>query len=291
MEQTVRPCNTLAKVIPLVGIQYATRENYFHQGVEVRTLNILKPYYEPVLGDVSKYPKHPLVIFINGGAWKSSTPWLNITEQCYYASHGYVVASVDYTTVNFDSFPAQIEDVKCAIRFLRKNASKFGIDPNRIALKGDSAGAQLAALAGTTCETGLFSVGDDLDVSDAVNAVIGFFGIYDLATIFKHGDKMGRVYQLYINENDKEKALKKAELASPICHASSKTPPFLLVHGTSDAMVDPNQSKMFYDKLVALGIPADLIWLEGADHADRAFHQTEIREMVLAFLDRYLKQK
>lgn len=290
METTIKPTNVLANVIPLADIQYATRENMFHQGIEVRTLNILKPYYGSVLGNVSGYPRLPLLININGGAWKSSTPWLHITEQAYYASHGYVVASIDYTTLNFDSFPAQIEDVKCAIRFLRKNAAKFGIDPDRIALMGDSAGAQLAALAGTTCKTGLFCTGDDLDVSDEVNAVIGFYGIYDFVSLVGSGDAVLKpIYCEYLNETDPGRLMEKARLASPICHVSDKTPPFLLLQGTGDSMVDPNQSKAFYERLIKAGIEADLVWLEGADHAGREFHQVEVRDIVMKFLERHLK--
>mgnify|MGYP001328511678 CR=1 FL=1 len=292
MERTIRTSNILPCIVPMADITYSLRENMFHQEMQSRRLNILRPYYRRPLGDTSDLPSLPLIINIGGGAWKSSTPWMHTPESVYYANHGYVVASIDYSTINFDVFPAQIEDVKCAIRFLRKNAAKFGIDPDRIALMGDSAGAQLAALAGVTGGTGLFVKGDDQDISDKVSLVVDFYGPMDFQTALDAKDNPLRgIYLEYLGSGDEESARHNAAKASPLGYIGPDTPPFLILQGTSDTMVDPRQSSILYKELIKNNVEADLVWLEGADHADLHFVQVEILETILAFLDKHMKKK
>lgn len=284
--------NVLPIIVPMADIQYETRENLFHQGIEGRKLHILRPYSVRPIGDMSNLPPLPLIIYIGGGAWKSSTPWMHMPELCYYVNHGYIVASIDYSTVNFEIFPSQIESVKAAIRFLRKNSAKFGIDSNRIALMGDSAGAQLAALAGTTCSTGLFSKGDNLEISDEVDAVVDFYGPVDFTEVIKNSDTaLYKIYMDYLGDGDMATIEKNAAAASAVTHISKNTPPFLILHGTEDTMVDPSQSKNFYERLVAKGVEAELVLFPGADHADLAFVQEETLAMILEFLDKYVKNK
>ncbi|MFA7190461.1 MAG: alpha/beta hydrolase [Sphaerochaetaceae bacterium] len=291
MEKTIKTNNILPCIIPTAGIAYALRENMFHQEIQSRRLSLLRPYFTRPIGDLSRIPALPLVINVGGGAWKSSTPWVHTPELTYLANHGYIIASIDYSTINFDIFPAQIEDVKCAIRFLRKNAAKFGADPDRIAIMGDSAGGQLAALAGLTGGSGLFTVGDDLDVSDEVAAVVDIYGPTDFEEILKDSDGLNDIYLEYLGAHNPALVKRNARLASPVNYVRKDAPAFMILHGTADTMVSPKQSRELYDKLTAAGAEAELLWLEGADHADRDFVQTETLEAVLAFLDDHLGKK
>ncbi|MBX5437085.1 MAG: alpha/beta hydrolase [Alicyclobacillaceae bacterium] len=251
-------------------------------------MSVLRP-------DVPDHPPLPVLVWLQGGAWMvvdkdMSIPWL-----AEFARRGYVVASVQYRTSGEAKFPAQIEDVKAAIRYLRAHADVYNIDPDRIAIMGESAGGHLAALAGTTSGLTTFDKGDWLEYSSAVQLVIDFYGPTDIAQMskfpcaFDH-DAPYSPESLLIGAvvgEDREKAA----AVNPIRYISRGCPPFLIIHGDKDDIVPLNQSELLYDALVRNGVEATFYVLSGAGHATAEFWQPEVQALVLEFLNAHLEQR
>jgi acetyl esterase/lipase len=199
----------------------------------------------------------PLIVWIHGGAWRMGNrrgcPALPFLRE------GYAVASVDYRLSQDAVFPAQIDDCKAAIRWLRANARKNGIDPERIGAWGSSAGGHLAALLGTTGNLKAFDVGENLDVSSKVEAVCDWFGPTDFTQMSKFPSNMNHdapdsPEALLIGgpvQENKEKAAR----ANPITYVSRDDPPFLIMHGDQDMTVPMNQSELLATALRRAGAP------------------------------------
>lgn len=211
--------------------------------------------------------RKPVIVYIHGGAWmngdKSLTSqdddkisWLNAMLRA-----GYVVVSINYRLTGESPWPAQINDCKSAIRFLRANANTYDIDPNRIAVFGESSGAHLAMMLGVTNDSRQFDNrqdGNGADTSSAVQAVVSAFGISD---VDKWGELSGDNEQvatmakdaLFGIEEGKLYSSKLAMEASPINYASKNSAPMLLVHGVNDQMVSYQQTKMMERALSSVG--------------------------------------
>jgi acetyl esterase/lipase len=236
----------------------------------------------------------PLIVWIHGGGWAAGSK--RDCPAIPQVGRGYAVASVDYRLTDKAIFPAQIEDCKAAIRWLRANAKTYKLDADHIAVWGSSAGGHLVALLGTSGQAKQFDVGDNLDFSSRVQAVCDFYGPTDLLQMQKQaipeakmnhddpGSPESRLIGGPIQEN-KDKAAK----ANPIEYITAECPPFLIVHGEKDPLVAPGQSRLLYDALKKMGIPAKLHSVPGAGHGGPGFNAPEVREMVDAFFDANLK--
>jgi acetyl esterase/lipase len=203
----------------------------------------------------------PAVIYVHGGAWasgnKESGPGLLVIARLVDA--GFVVAAVDYRLAPRYVFPAQIIDIKTAIRFLRKNSAVFGIDPLRIGAFGTSAGGHLVSLAGLTPGNPEFSGKDYIEESDSLAAVADLFGPADLDKLFV-GIERTLAKSIF---GDGEDALK---IGSPVEYVSENAPPFLIVQGDRDLVVPLYQSELFYQTLLQRGNYAELLIVENAGH-------------------------
>ena len=201
-------------------------------------------------------------------------------------AHGYLVVSINYRLYPAAQFPAMIQDVKCAVRFLRANAVQYNLDPNRIGAVGVSAGGHLAALLGTTDASAGWDVGEYLDQSSRVQAVIAMAGVMDLSRNFPNTDieAMRRVGFGEFNMVE----------ASPISHVSPDAPPFLLIHGDRDEVVPVEQSQRMYERLVQANVPARLVVVQNAAHSFTAPEGTtptipEVNQIILDFLAQHLQ--
>lgn len=219
----------------------------------------------------------PLVIWIHGGGWKNGNKSALVGQQILLR-HGFALASINYRLVSHASFPAQIHDCKSAVRFLRKNAKRYGIDPNRIGVWGSSAGGHLAALLGTTngmkeLEAG----GSQEDVSSHVRAVCDYFGPSNMQTIVEPNNPndpadQKRVKTAIVNIGNLLGGPVKdnrtlAKLASPIEHVSSDDAPFLIIHGDADSLVPIDQSTTLHQRLSDAGVDSELIIVPGGTHS------------------------
>ena len=233
----------------------------------------------------------PVVICLHGGGWtRGDRADMKITLEAL-ARRGYVAVSPDYRLAPKDRFPAQIEDCKAAVRWLRANAETYKINPDRIGVVGFSAGAHLACLLGVTRkEDGLEGTGGNPDQSSSVQAVVSFFGPTDLTGqgFGKDVEKQSFVPLLGGTLAEKKDAYLKA---SPITYAGKHAPPFLFFHGTNDHLVPVKQSELLADKLKEAGVKTELVVLEGAGHGwEGETLQKSIAKMMI-FLDDQLKKK
>jgi acetyl esterase/lipase len=198
----------------------------------------------------------PVIVWIHGGGWRRGRK-----EQCpavALVQDGYAVASIDYRLTSTAPFPAQIEDCKAAVRWLRANASTYHLDPDRIGVWGYSAGGHLAALLGTSGGVPeLEGDGDNMQYSSQVQAVCDVAGPADLPAMTNLGPRrISAIEGLLGGPLEKDKA--KAIVASPIHYISKNDPPFLIVHGEADRVVPVEQSQRFYEELRKAGVNATL---------------------------------
>jgi acetyl esterase/lipase len=200
---------------------------------------------------------------------------------------GFVVASIDYRLPPATPWPAPIEDVKCAVRFLRAHAPELGIDPDRIGVWGSSAGAQLACLLGLAGPAAGFDRGQYTERSSAVQAVVDMFGCADLEHLHDSSPVMRLSVWLTLGDSTHLR-----HQASPTGYDPHGAPPFLILHGSGDADVPLRHSIALLQRLHAAGVPATLIEVHGADHGLNNPHQQpppdQITAVVVEFLHTHL---
>jgi len=232
--------------------------------------------------------QRPLIVWVHGGAWRSGSrasmplKWL--------LPHGFAVASVDYRLSPVARFPAQVHDCKAAIRFLRGRQKDYGYDATRIAVIGSSAGGHLAALIGTTNGHAELegTVGDDVEQSSDVEAIVDNYGPTNFTTILKQSTPHGlsvRVPALQLLLGDQpENQVELARLASPVFHVDEDDPPILMLHGDQDPQVPINQSHELHGACRMHGVDATFEVVYGGAHGGEAFFDEERRNLVLEFL-------
>jgi acetyl esterase/lipase len=203
----------------------------------------------------------PAVVLLHGGAWKMGDRSVMEGFGTRLAAHGYVGVASQYRLLPGSPWPAAIEDAKAAIRWTRASAESLGVDPDRIAVLGRSAGGHLALLAAGTPDLGAFEgTGGHADVSSAVAAAVGIFP----PTTFSVGARTRGATPATALLGEAREGTPAAEteeaarLASPLAHVSPSYPPTFLLHGTGDRVVPPSASLVFYEALVAAGVPVEL---------------------------------
>lgn len=253
-------------------------------------------YSTPTLADGKQLPlkmdilapetegKKPLVIHVTGGGFIMAAKENSLNLRTYTAEAGFVVASIQYrTTLNGAVYTDGVADVKSAVRYLREHADQYGIDPAKVSLWGESAGGYLVAMAGTTNGLKQFDVGDNLDQSSDVQAVIDKFGAADLSKIADDFDPQMRAafagpdnpVAQYVNGPTSGKSLgddpAAVARANPITYVDGTDPAFLLLHGNADHLISPSQTLSLHTALRAAGVGSTRYVLDGADHGDLAF--------------------
>ena len=208
----------------------------------------------------------PVIIWIHGGGWVGSDKSENAVP-VFLSERGWIVASINYRLSGEATFPAAIEDCKCAIRYVRADADKYGVDPRKIGLVGSSAGAHLSLLAGMADEkAGLEGSGGWTGVSSRVQAVASLKGVSDFTVGHKaFQDGLGIAPSRFLGGTMEEKP-EAYQRASPLHWLTPDDPPVLLLHGDDDTTVPYDQSvklKKAYDKL---GLQAELVPVAGATH-------------------------
>ena len=234
----------------------------------------------------------PLIIWVHGGGWQNGSKEGCPPLRAGYTSRGYAVASINYRLSGHAPFPAQIEDCKAAIRWLRAHAQEYKLDPKRFGVWGSSAGGHLVALLGTSGDVKQFDVGANLDQSSRVQAVCDYYGPTDF-TVFVTTPG----YERHADEDSPEARLlgaavlksgDKASLVNPITYVSGDDPPFLIVHGDQDKTVPLNQSQLLFDALKKAGTSVHFHTIRGAGHGN-GFGGRDIDTMVSAFFEKTLK--
>ncbi|MBI3097590.1 MAG: alpha/beta hydrolase [Planctomycetes bacterium] len=238
----------------------------------------------------------PALIHIHGGGWRGGDKAGGGALLAWFVGKGYVVFSINYRLSGVAPFPAAVEDCKCAVRWVRANAEKYGVDPEKIGVFGGSAGGHLSLMVGLVDErAGLEGKGGNEGVSSRVQAVVDWFGPADLTiggdkfeggrgsavTRFLGGEMKGRE-ELY-------------RQASPVTHIGGDDPPVLVIHGDKDETVPYSQSEALFEKLGQGKVEALLIQVENAGHGFRPVGGTmkptadEINQSTLDWFEKHLK--
>jgi acetyl esterase/lipase len=236
----------------------------------------------------------PLVVYVHGGGWTGGDKedMLMRMFKGELLERGYALASLNYRLAPEYKFPAQIQDVKCAIRRLRAQATTYGIDPERIGALGASAGGHLVALLGASDQGAGWDNGQYAGQSSRVAAVVDLFGPSDLPVMFAENGE--RVAWLVFGASSIEDPLLLAY--SPVTYVTPDDPPFLLLHGEQDELVLLEQSQILKEKLEAAGAPVELVVVANAGHGFRPVGggsiEPRLRELVrltVDFFDQHLK--
>jgi acetyl esterase/lipase len=229
--------------------------------------------------------KLPAIVWIHGGGWNNGERdgRREIAVCSSLAQNGYVTMSISYKLAygKYEVWPTNLWDCKTAVRWLRVNADRLGIDPKRIGVAGGSAGGHLAAMVAlTTPADGLDPAEPYGNVSCTVSCCVDMYGIADVGT-FHEAKMLGKIF---------EEAPELYRIASPITYVRSNSPPFLILCGTADKVVNPDQSKLLAKTLQDAGASEQLVVIPGAPHSfDFEPKQRDLRPLVLEFLDKNLK--
>ncbi len=240
------------------------------------------PGFRPLVVDIYMPPAKggakPLILYIHGGGWaaghtRHSGALSNFPEVlASLAGEGFVVASLEYRLSGEAGFPAQLQDSRAAIRFLKANAARYGINPARVGVWGGSAGGHLAALTALSCgNASLDAAGVTAPMgSECVQAAVTWYGVFDFAAMLARtgrspADDANQLALLRCTPgNCSEQAV---DAVSPSHYIGAGDPPFLLIHGEDDKVVPVSQSHNVEAQLKAAGVPVEAIYIPGVDHS------------------------
>jgi acetyl esterase/lipase len=266
----------LAELEPEIPITIEELKDVEYKNVNGKSLQM--DFYRPKNAE----GQLPLLLFIHGGGWKSGKRSDYLVYLTSFAQKGYITATVSYRLKRDSIYPAAVEDVTDAVKWLFENGENYGYDPDRIALIGGSAGAHLAMLAGYGWE----NRASQHNKTHRVKAVVDIYGPVDLTTDYAQTQPLvtGFIGHAY---NKKPKLYREA---SPITYLNSSCPPTLILHGTSDTLVPVSQSDTLKSRLDALGVPCEYyrvpLWPHAMDIAKRVndFSQKKME----VFFEKYL---
>lgn len=237
------------------------------------------PGYRPMVMDIYMPPRDagpkPLVLFVHGGGWVGGHTRHSGAAADFpaalarLAAEGFVVASVEYRLAQEARFPAQLQDVRAALRFMKANAARYGVDPSRAAVWGGSAGGHLSALTALSCGApGIDPAGSTAAPgSECVQAAVIWYGVFDFAALAaSRADREDPAAVTLLGCKDRCTPAQYAP-ASPVTYIDGRDPPMLLIHGEGDRVVPVAQSHLAEARLKAAGVPVQSIYIPGVDHS------------------------
>jgi acetyl esterase/lipase len=233
----------------------------------------------------------PAILCIHGGGFRAGDRQGYDGLCIRLAQHGYVAATVTYRLAPKYQFPAAIYDCKAAVRWLRANAAKYHIDPQRIGVTGGSAGGHLAQFLGVTNDVKEFEgEGGNPTESSNVACVVNYYGPSDFTKSYGHSKDAAEVLPLWLG-GDLEKAHRRHIEASPLYWVTPNAVPTLCIHGTKDNYVAYEQATWIVDKLKAADVEAELLTMEGAGHGFQGKDAEKADAAMIAFFDKHLKSQ
>jgi len=266
---------------PADDITFEAGLEFAKPGGESLQLNLARP----------KNPsgKTPAILCIHGGGFRAGKRegW---DARCkLLAERGYAAATVTYRLAPKSQFPAAVEDCKAAVRWLRANAEKYSIDPERIGVMGDSAGGHLAQFLGVTGGVAPFEGdGGNASFSSRVSCVVNYYGPSDFTKSYGKSVDAAEVLPLWLGGDD-TKEHRRHILASPLYWVTPGAAPTLLLQGTEDKYVNHEQAVWMRDRLKAAEVEVEFLSLEGAGHGFKGADAEKAWKAALDFLDRHLK--
>lgn len=255
-------------------------------------LQIINPWWDRVN---EKTPSYPLVIFIQGSAWTFPNVWTEIPQLCRLAGRGYAVATITHRNCNDGyPFPACLQDVKTAIRFLRCNGREYGIDTEKIGIWGTSSGGNLALLTALTIGDERYRTDEYHKYSDRVDYCVACFPPTDLVESMRDNDFSKDIKANFaaLSGGHIDEAMSVLREMSPYHIVKDMVrekknislPPILIAHGDSDRLIPYSQGKKMYDALLELNAKADMVTVKNADH-EGTFWSNEILDIIFDFIE------
>ncbi len=267
---------------------------YVIKGHERQKLDLYLPAANGAASPKSQDGKYPLIIWIHGGAFRVGSKEGNADNPppFHYVLQGYAVASINYRLSQHAIWPAQIEDCKAAVRWLRAHATQYNLDPDRFAAWGPSAGGHLVTMLGTTDHVTEFEVGAQTDVSSRVQCVVDYFGPTDFLQMDDQRLPDGMIHNApdspeseLVGGNIQEHPGKVAA-ANPITYVTQEVPPFLIVHGNQDPLVPYGQSELLVAALEKVGADVTFYTVKGGGHG--GFTDPEVPRLTTEFLAKHI---
>lgn len=275
----------------------APRIMYFHDvnyvsrhGLDLK-LQILRPEGKP--GEMKKLP---CIVFIPGSAWFKQNVYFNLPTFAKFAERGYVIALVEYTHSEVAPFPAPLQDVKTAIRFMRKEAERYGVDVNNLFVWGDSSGGHMSLMSVLTADQPAFDTDVYGEYPISVNACIAYYPVTDIKNI--HIDpnststgKSDSPEGMLLGKVDIDTHKPEADAASPVTYVSREKPipPILIATGTCDHVLPFSQSEIMVDALEKAEKEHVYYVLKGADHGSWEFWSPKMLDLVNQFIQKYIQ--
>lgn len=276
---------------------------YAQDGMDEHKLDLYRPGQDTSKGA----GPFPTVVFVHGGGWAGgdkadiNNEEIQINQlRDVLLDNGYAIASVNYRLVPNGTFPEPMQDIAAAVRYLKKNANQYWLDPNRFVMMGDSAGGHLSTMVGVSSDdTALQGTIGVTGTDTKVKAIVGYYALYDLTKRTEdqesgpcqrakpgaessHGRLVGA-------DPDSPQGEPVAAKASPVTYVNSRTPPVLMFHGSQDCTTPPPQAERFQAALQAAGVPVELTIIDAA-HADPKFFESqELKDQLIRFLDSYVR--
>lgn len=263
-------------------------ENVTYSAVdsEAVKMDILAPWSQRY--DYLESQPRPLIVFVQGSSWRRPTMGEEIPQLVQFVRAGYVVATVQHrNSLDGHAFPAFLQDVKTAIRFLRAHADQYAIDPERVAIWGTSSGANASLLVALTPDDHRYKTAEYADQSDAVNAVVSCFAPTDVIDTFKNADQVPGSdilqYSLFGADRGKWDTIKRQMSPLYQIQDGKEYPPFLLLHGDADKVVPYHQMEDMYHALQEHGVTVEAYRVKGANH-EHDFWSQRVYDIVKEFL-------
>jgi acetyl esterase/lipase len=232
-----------------------------------------------------------LLVFVHGGAWRGGS---KDGVPKVFPDNGIPTASIEFRQSTEAKFPAQIHDIKAAIRFLRANARTYGYNAQKIVIVGSSSGGHLAALTGVTHGNAELEgkVGDRLQHSSDVQAIVDYYGATNLTTILAQSTPFGLnvrkpALELLLG-SEPDKNIELARLASPVFHVDSADPPLLIFHGEQDPQMPISQSHELAGAYKKLGLDVQFEVVYGAAHGGDLFYTPDRLKLAIDFVKKHL---
>lgn len=270
-----------------IGVRYIPDVVYDHKSDVDLHLHILQP---KIMLEPDR--DFPCVVFVKGSAWMKQEMYPEIPQLSRLAKLGYVVAEVEYRHSGIAHHPAQIIDVKNAIRYMKKHASTYHVDPNKVIIMGDSSGGHVSCMTGMTANTTLFDKPNDANYSCEVKGIISLYGAVDVT--LPYGFPITENHQLpdspegmLVGYNIRENM----EEAKKVCaryYVNEDFAPVLLLHGSKDKMVFCQESVDLYEELKKAKKDVTFYIVRNADHGGAAFWTDEALQVYDEFIKRCL---
>ncbi len=232
---------------------------------------------------------YPTILVVHGGSWTKGSKEEYVFLANWLVPEGYIVAITNYRLLDVAYFPAQLQDCKSAVRWLRANAEKYKIDKKHIGTWGASAGAHLVALMGSTAGMKEFDTGEYLDQSSDIQVVCDLFGPTDFSAIASLNPETLRASRKRLidpeHPNQKDAWMK----ASPMTYVKKDMAPTIIVHGDDDELVPYKQSVIYDKALKEAGVDCQFITVKGGKHGGPDYMQPQVLKPIEAFFAKYLK--